>query len=72
LVRLYVFAEKWLDKMKEAAMSIEKPNEIVTRGIVFENRWGVVMYNYCTMHSYGDIVVASKYPTDVFQANIVG
>jgi len=57
--------------MKEAAMSIEKPDEI-TRVIGFENRWAVVMYNYCAMHSYGDIVVASKRPRDVFQANIIG
>jgi len=70
-VRLYAFTERWFQKMKEAAMSIEKTNEI-TRVIVFENRWGVVMYNYCAMHSNGNIVVASKCPRDVFQANVIG
>ena len=52
-------------------MSIEKPNEIA-RVIVFENGWSVVMYNDGAMHSYGDIIVASKYPGDVFQANVIG
>jgi len=70
-VRLYAFTERWVEKMKEAAMSVEKPNEI-TKVIIFENRWAVVMYNYCAMHSYGDIVVARKHPRDVFQANIIG
>ena len=51
-------------------MSIENPNEI-TRVIVIKDRWGVVMYNYCAMHSYPDMVVAGKYRRDVFQANIV-
>src|SRR6266702_3306950 len=70
-VRLCAFAERWFEKMKEAAMSIEKPNEIM-RVIVFENRRAVVMYNYCAMHSCGDIVVTSKRPRHVFQANIIG
>ena len=49
-------------------MSIEKPNEIM---VVFESRWGVVMYDYRAMHGYGDIVIANKRPRDVFQGDVV-
>ena len=49
-------------------MSIEKPNKI---RIIFENRWGVIVYDYRAMHDYGDIVIASKRLRDVFQGNIV-
>ena len=49
-------------------MSIEKPNEI---RVVIENRWGVVMYDHRAIHSYGDIVIASKRLRDVFQGNVV-
>ena len=49
--------------MKEAEMSIEKPNKI---RVVFENRWRVVVYDYRAMHGYGNIVIASKRLRDVF------
>ena len=49
-------------------MSIEKPNKI---RVVFENRWGVVVYDYRAMHGYGDIVIASKRLRDVFRGNVV-
>jgi hypothetical protein len=39
--------------------------------VVFDNRWGGVMYSDRAMHGYGDIVVASKRPRDVIQANVV-
>ena len=67
-VRLFIDVEKWFENMKEAGMSIEKPNEI---RVVFESRWRVVMYDHRAMHSYGDIVIANKRPRDVFQGDVV-
>src|SRR6266702_3737912 len=53
-------------------MSVQKPSEITRVDVASRNRRGVVIDNYCAMHSYGDIIVARKCPRDVLEANVIG
>ena len=52
-------------------MSVQKPREI-TRVIAPMNGRGVVMYDYCAIHSNGNVAVVRKCLRNMLEANVVG
>ena len=57
--------------MEKPIVSVQEPSEM-TRFVISKNRGGVVVNNYCAVHSNGEIAVVRKSPRDVLEADIVG